>query len=277
MLKAGEDDMIMLPPSGILEIRNNPNFKIVWAKFTYLDTLAFYDLAFPETKTPFFDVRVRRAASLAINRKAICENVLHGGAEPWADILAPYNPGYDPNIPLPEYNPAKARALLKEAGYPNGFETTINGSPRVKLQTQAIGVNLAEVGIKAKVQIPEYGLYNTWIKEKKLKGVGIHLNPWWVGQTHPGVALQSTISSTSYWSYLTDPKADATLDEVAKLAEEGEIAIKAKELSKVYRESEIRYALWALHAPFAIGKRVKNWEPIAGWYYFGAIENLELQ
>jgi len=119
MFKSGEADVVQIPFWNYPEVRNDPKLRTIWSKFTFGPSLIFYDLAFPSEPSPFHDVRVRRAASYAINRKAICEKVLHGAAEPWGDIFAPYQPGCDPNLKPTPYDPEKAKALLREAGYAN--------------------------------------------------------------------------------------------------------------------------------------------------------------
>jgi peptide/nickel transport system substrate-binding protein len=275
MLKAGEADLIALPVRTFMEVKNDPALRIIWSKFSSMDSLAFYDLYAPGTKSPFADVRVRRAASLAVNRKAICEKVLHGASEPWGDILAPYEPGADPAIAWPPYDPEKAKALLKEAGFAQGFDTTITCGPVKMIQLQAVAADLTKVGIRAKVVMPEMGMYHRQIMEKSLQGLGIHLNPWWASMYHPFAALWSTISTATPWAGPTSPEANAQLMKLLTVTDEKELAAESRKLSKIYREAEIRYPLWANHTPFGLGKKVKKWEPVPGAAYVVALEFLE--
>ena len=79
-----------------------------------------------DEKSPFQDIRVRKAVGYAIDKKTITEKLFLGFTKPYGDIVAPYEPGHDPKRaanPQP-YDPEKAKKLLAEAGYPNGFDTT---------------------------------------------------------------------------------------------------------------------------------------------------------
>ena len=80
-------------------------------------------------KKPFNDLRVRQAMNYAINKEAIIKAVLRGHGKPADSPLAPRVWGYTPVKTYP-YDPAKAKALLAEAGYPNGFKTSCAGSPK---------------------------------------------------------------------------------------------------------------------------------------------------
>jgi oligopeptide transport system substrate-binding protein len=89
-------------------------------------TVYFY--RFHCTKKPFDDLRVRKAFAMAVDRRDIVDHVLRNGQEPALGIVPPGLPGYEsPPSPL-AYDPAKARALLAEAGYPGG-----KGFPKVAL------------------------------------------------------------------------------------------------------------------------------------------------
>ncbi|MBR0668007.1 ABC transporter substrate-binding protein [Roseomonas hellenica] len=110
----------------------------------------------PLVPNPLRDRRVRQALSLALNRVALAERAMEGGAEPSGQIAPPGFIGHDPDRPLPAYDPARARALLAEAGYPQGFNLTIHctsnrfaGDART---CQAIGQMLAAVGIRTQVE-----------------------------------------------------------------------------------------------------------------------------
>jgi peptide/nickel transport system substrate-binding protein len=278
MFKAGEADIIQLPIENIPEVKSDPRFRIEWAKFVLGRNLVFCDLAFPNEPSPFHDVRVRRATSYAINRKAIVDNLLHGSAEVWGDIYAPYEPGCNPDLKPHPYDPEKAKALLKEAGYPNGFETTFTyGFLGDKIEVQAMAADLARVGIRSKLVELEPGTYAQNWMGKKFRGLARNSNPWWGGMSHPGVANETGLSSQNAWTYLITPEAEAAWQKLIVLTDEKAIAVQARELSRIWHKSEHRYLLWAFHQPFGIGPRVKSYRPIPGRMQIGALEFLELK
>ena len=106
-------------------------------------------------RNPFRDLRVRRAVYQAIDIDSIVAKVLRGQASPTGSFVSPLVTGYLPELErrLP-YDPAAARALLKEAGYPNGFTVQldcVNVTFRAAV-CQAITAMLAQVGIRATFQ-----------------------------------------------------------------------------------------------------------------------------
>jgi peptide/nickel transport system substrate-binding protein len=277
MLKAGEADVSWADPPTFLTIKEDPTLTIVWSKYTYLRTLAFYDLAFPDEPSPLHDLRVRQAVAYAIDYEGITEGVEHGAAEPFGDIVAPYTVGYNPSIEPHPYDPEKARALLKEAGYPNGFDTTITADPPVKDTCEAIAASLEQVGIRAKVNIPEHGSWNRMIREKKLRGLGSHPGPWWSGYVHPNLALASNLGKTSDWVYYVPPDIADAVDELGNMTDEKEMIPIVREISKKYREQLVRANLWAHHIPYVLGPRVKYWENPPGHIFSSRFEFLELK
>ena len=107
-------------------------------------------------KNPLQDVRVRQALSVAINRPALAERAMLGTGEPAGQLMAPGLDNHLDNLAPPAFDPARARALLAEAGYPQGFGLTIScsndryaGDARI---CQALGQMLTTVGIRAKVE-----------------------------------------------------------------------------------------------------------------------------
>lgn len=106
---------------------------------------------------PFSDIKVRQAVAHAIDKKALIETVLKGLA---TELTGPMPSGcdfYEPNVANYPYDPAMAKKLLTEAGYPNGFETTLYTfiwGPAVNVVTAIQGM-LKQVGINAKIQADE--------------------------------------------------------------------------------------------------------------------------
>jgi peptide/nickel transport system substrate-binding protein len=112
-------------------------------------------LPFNTTTAPFDDLRVREAMNYAVDRQGILSGILEGYGELLHGPFASAWQGYDPNIQPYAYDPAKARQLLAQAGYPNGFETTfsISNGAFVKDReiAEVIASQLGQVGIKVQL------------------------------------------------------------------------------------------------------------------------------
>jgi peptide/nickel transport system substrate-binding protein len=110
----------------------------------------------PLPRNPFRDLRVRQAFSQAINRGAIAERAMEGAAEPAGQFMAPGLDNHDPALKPVAYDPARARALLTEAGYPKGFHMTLACSndryPGDAKVCQTLGQMLGAVGIQTRVE-----------------------------------------------------------------------------------------------------------------------------
>jgi peptide/nickel transport system substrate-binding protein len=115
----------------------------------------------PLAQNPFKDRRVRMAISKAMNRTAIVERVMEGAAVPAASLLAEGFFGSSPRLKPDAFDPAAARRLLAEAGYPNGFAVTIHGPigryVNDNLVLQAVAPMLVRVGIDTKVVVQPWG------------------------------------------------------------------------------------------------------------------------
>ena len=101
----------------------------------------------------FADIRVRQAIEYAIDKKAVCSVLGYGYMEPnnqWANRPNGY---WNPDLPWLDYNPAKAKQLLADAGYPNGFKTILNSQDWYKDQTLLYQRFLKEVGIDAEIKM----------------------------------------------------------------------------------------------------------------------------
>lgn len=105
---------------------------------------------------PLKDRRVREALSIAIDRKAIVERVMDGAALPAEQLSAPKAVGRSPNLKPIAYDPARAKKLLAEAGYPDGFGLTLHASrgwlPNDDKIAQAIAQYFTRIGVETKVE-----------------------------------------------------------------------------------------------------------------------------
>ncbi|WP_168990462.1 ABC transporter substrate-binding protein [Aureimonas flava] len=107
-------------------------------------------------KNPFKDAKVREALTLAINRKGIAERIMQGAATPTGQIAPEGFAGYDETLPPAAYDPRRAKALLAEAGYPDGFQLTIhcfNDRFSGDAQScQAIAQMFSAIGVRTQVE-----------------------------------------------------------------------------------------------------------------------------
>ena len=119
-------------------------------------------------RKPFDDLRVRRAMAHAIDRKTLIDGVLFGNGAAIGSHFPPHRAGYVDLTGMYPYDPTKAKALLAEAGYPDGFETTLKLPPPIyaRRSGELIAAMLAEVGIRVKVEPMEWA---PWL-EKVFRG-----------------------------------------------------------------------------------------------------------
>jgi peptide/nickel transport system substrate-binding protein len=110
----------------------------------------------PMEKNPLKDLRVRRAISLAINRQAIVERLMEGEAVPAGQLLPETFFGTSKNLKPDPFDPERAKKLLVEAGYPDGFGLTIHGPNNRYINdakiVQTVAQMLTRIGIDAKVE-----------------------------------------------------------------------------------------------------------------------------
>jgi len=166
-LLAGDAEVIdNVPPSLFGRVRDSARTQLVtgpglFTLYMYLDhfrervVFATDADGQPLERNPIRDLRVRQAMNLAINRTGLAERAMEGGADPIGQFAGPGFIGHEPSIGLPPFDPARARALLAEAGYPNGFNLTIQctsdrfaGDSR---SCQAVGQMLTAIGIRITV------------------------------------------------------------------------------------------------------------------------------
>lgn len=195
-LEAGDVDLISdVPPA---YVKKTPKgIKTV----TIPGTRAFF-LAMNVNMKPFNDVRVRQAMNYAVDVDSIIKNVLNGLARRIDNPLLPEAFGYSPT-PVYSYDPAKAKSLLAEAGYPNGFEMGIDVEPTLKEMAEALAGQLGAVGVKAKVNVMEKAALS---KKYEPGGSQAALTSWGNSEADADGVLSKQFWSKRYGCDLLGPK-----------------------------------------------------------------------
>jgi peptide/nickel transport system substrate-binding protein len=184
MLRTGDADIIELPRALKKEVEG-AGFearRALWPGSVVFGVMGGQYLKDRPTfspKVPWVDVRVREAVNLAVNRKAMIEHVFLGEAQATTVPVIPSwvkelnHPGWKPY----PYDPDRARKLLAEAGYPNGFTAEwraypMAGIPEMIAVSEVLQADLARVGIKLDLKVTEFQLVRPHARERKLAGIG---------------------------------------------------------------------------------------------------------
>ena len=143
-------------PSDISRVENMDNARM---NVTSVTVMAY--IGYNLDKAPYDDIRVRQAISMAINKNDIIEGAYEGTAIPAEGPIAPGVFGHDPNISGLPYDVDKAKELLAEAGYEDGFEATIwtNDNPVRVMIAEYLQSELRELNIDVSVEVVEWGAY----------------------------------------------------------------------------------------------------------------------
>jgi peptide/nickel transport system substrate-binding protein len=182
-LKAGDIDVIgyIAAPESAMEMSKDNRFKV------YAGTTTGEVIMSTNNKAkPFDNKLVRQAMAYAIDRQAVIDLVMFGYGTPIGSHWSPSTPYYVDLTGKFAYNPEKAKVLLAQAGYPDGFEATIKLPAIYSYSRRAgevIADQLAQVGIKLKIEIVEWGQWIERIfkkKEYQLTMIG-HVEAWDIG------------------------------------------------------------------------------------------------
>src|SRR5467141_5321899 len=175
MLKRGEVDIAYLFDGPMAEeVKRDPNLKLAFSGgigITYVDFLDQWD-----PKSPWHDRRVRLAASLAIDRKTLSMAETLGASRPTGGMV-PRSFEFALVLEPHPYDPAQAKKLLAEAGYPNGFDGgDVHPWPPYFSTGEAVANYLAAVGIRSRLRTMERAAFYPALASKKLKGICVCVN-----------------------------------------------------------------------------------------------------
>src|SRR5499433_2130858 len=170
MIKKGEVDLTYLLPVSLAEdVKRDPKLKLAFSGAIGIFYLDFLDQWDP--KSPWHDKRVRLAANYAINRQELNEAETLGASKLTGSMVPRAFEFSLPFEPYP-YDPAKAKQLLAEAGYPNGFDAgDLTPAPPYFDMGESIANYLRAVGIKVKLRPMERAAFFAELYGKRLRGV----------------------------------------------------------------------------------------------------------
>lgn len=222
---------------------------------------------------PFSDVRVRQAIAYAINKEAFAKVVYGGYARPASGVQPTEVPG-GVDFGVWPYDPKKARELLKEAGYPQGFTTQLwsafNTSTNSKA-VQFIQQQLRQVGIKTETRLLESGQRVSLVdgqKDPKASPVRLYLIGWSNSTAEPDWGIRPLFDSRevpprlSNYSYYVNPKVDAALDRgMAEVDEQKRKSAYAEAQKLIWNDVPAVFLTYENNLA-AVSKHLKNFRPM---------------
>jgi dipeptide transport system substrate-binding protein len=180
-LRADECQIARYPnPADIATMRATPHLTVAEGTIASLSYLAFRtDLK------PFDDRRVREALAMAVDLDSLVKAVYQGSGTPAAALVPPSLWGHDAALKPRAYDPAKAKALLAEAGYPDGFSTDLWAIPVARAYmpngrraAEMIQADWAKIGVKANIVSFEWGEYLRRVRQGEAHGAAMTGATW---------------------------------------------------------------------------------------------------
>ncbi|UUZ65436.1 glutathione ABC transporter substrate-binding protein GsiB [Polaromonas sp. P1-6] len=256
MLQTGETDFAYpLPYEQATELEKNAKLKITTGPSIITRYLSFNML-----QKPFDNLKVRQAINYAINKEALAKVAFGGYAVP-AEGVVPQGVKYAHKMAPWPYDPKKARELLKEAGYANGFESVLWSAyttTTAQKTIQFVQQQLAQVGIKITVQSLEPGQRTEWVQaapDAKTAKVRMYYAGWSSSTGEADWALRPLLA-TEAWppklnntAYYSNEQVDGYIAKALKSVDD-------KEKADLYRQAQEQIMKDAPWAPLVTEKNL---------------------
>jgi len=274
-LKAGEVDIVYFVNGPVAEeIKRTPGLRLAAAKppgVTFLDLPEQWD-----PKSPWADHRVRLAASYALDRNALNQAETLGFSRPTGALIPrslEFARPYDP----PAYDPAQAKKLLAEAGYPNGFDAgELTPFPPYFGLAESVVNYLQAVGIRTRMRTMERAAFLTAWREKKLKGVIMGL-----GAPAGNAATRIEVYATKSGIYSSGavPEIEDLYQRQAREMDRKKREAMLAQIQQIMHDRVMYVPIYELAFLWGIGPRVEEAcvDHIKGFSYSGPYEDVKLK
>ena len=229
-LQAGDIDMIgvAISPETAIQVQSNPDLKLTEGFNTTEITMALNN-----AREPLSNPLVRQAITHAVDKRTIIDGAMFGFGTPIGTHATPAEPYYTDLEPYP-YDPERARELLAEAGYPDGFTVSFELPEPYNLERttgEVIAQQLSEVGINVDLSVVEWG---TWIQRIFLGG---DYDMTIIGHSEPRDI--GIYGNPDYYYHYDSPEVRALLEQIEATTDENEQAELYGEIERIIAEDAV--------------------------------------
>ena len=196
LLTGALDVIVGVPPDFVGQLEGSGKVNILKQVGVHV-----WYLGMNNQKKPFDDKRVRQALNYAVNKDAIVKDVLKGTGAPSSGPVLPGTWGAEPGLKAYPYDPQRAKKLLAEAGYPNGFSTTMwvpesgSGMQSPVAMATVMQSNLKAIGVNVTLQTMEWGAYLAKLRSKEQELFALS---WMAGSEDPDMVMYPLLHSSQW-------------------------------------------------------------------------------
>jgi peptide/nickel transport system substrate-binding protein len=257
-LRAGTADIIDKLPPELAEGLSDEKLQVIRKRSVYRMAVKLNC-----SKPPFDKVKARQALNYATDKEALVMYVLRGAGYVTAGYLGPHLGGYNPTLKPYPHDPALAKKLLAEAGYPNGVDIELVSPAgrylKDKEVMEAVAYQVKEAGFNMKVKVLEWGMFLKEYNNSNGYFIGSGYNDPQSDFTEDG---DSRVKGYS-WVFYHNDEFNRLLDKAKETFDVKQRDAIYQSLSKMFWDDATN--LWLYHAQdiYGVNTRVKNFSPRA--------------
>ena len=274
-LKAGDVDIVYLLSGPVAEeIKRTPGLRLVAAMppgVVFLDLPEQWD-----PKSPWHDRRVREAASYALDRNALNRAETLGMSR-ITGALIPRTLDFARVYEPPAHDPARAKKLLADAGYANGFDAgDLTPFPPFFTLAEAIGQQLQAVGIKTRMRTMERAAFLTAWREKKIKGVIMGLG---APAGNAATRIEAYVLKNGIYANGVVPEIEDLFQRQASELDRKKREALLHQIQQIMHDRVLHVPIYELAFPWGVGPRVDEAcvDHIKGFSYSAPYEDVKLK
>ena len=252
-LKSGDVDVsgFGLGPESVDELKKDPRFQVILG-----DTTNDVTLSLNNTKKPYSDKRVRLAITHAINKDEVLKGAMFGYGKVLGSNVDPLNPYFIDVSKRVAYDPAKAKKLLGEAGYPNGFDGgDLTPLPPYTSLGEAVANYLQPIGIRTRVRTMERAAFISSWREKKLRGLAIGATG---AAGNAAARLEPFVTRTGIYAYGVAPELEDLYLRQAKELDRKQREVQLHQLQKAVADRVLTAPIFQQAFLCGVGPRAEE-------------------